>query len=245
MLLEALDTGARGRSPAAWRAMSQPTRACSRMRSAAPQRSRRPRQLERGRARGVHALLPRPASTRSTSWRGLVEPNRLRARILMWAEEEIRARRAAAEGRRDPRSGAVPRRAAARRGRRPARHQRRATRGDRLRADRAGRAGVGQARAIRCGSPSRPRSLALDAGAVSGTGRLEYVSTDPAGPVTVVTPEFVKSYFLGGIDGAQNSTALAKMRKRTNGLQHPETRRADESCYKVALVVVPTLYQNL
>ena len=39
----------------------------------------------------------------------LVQPNRLRARILMWAEEEIRARRIAAEGWQHSRSGTLPR----------------------------------------------------------------------------------------------------------------------------------------
>ncbi len=55
---------------------------------------------------------------------GLMQPDRLRARILLWAEEEIRLEQTAAEIRRHPRSRALSRRTPARRHRRHRRRQR-------------------------------------------------------------------------------------------------------------------------
>ena len=99
---------------------------------------------------------------------GLMQPDRLRARILLWAEEEIRLDKL------PPKSGAVleaaalSRRTPARRCRRDRRHRRTPGPPRRLRPDRPRRAHLRKhARPPASRLPRHPR-LALDAGTVPG-----------------------------------------------------------------------------
>ena len=69
-----------------------------RLRPAAPQRSRRPRQPERRElSRNSRGSSSTACIDQVTFMERLMQPDRLRARILLWAEEEITARSSAAE----------------------------------------------------------------------------------------------------------------------------------------------------
>ena len=122
------------------------------------------------RKRWSSAIFPRDLIDQVNFMESLVQPDRLRARILLWAEEEIASRTSCRRKREMCSKRALPWRAAAGEAAGHARAHTAPCPAHRLGAPSNAAYLLREARAIRCGWPSRRPGLALDAGIVSGTG---------------------------------------------------------------------------